>query len=200
MDDIAQIEERLARALDRLETRVEALRAPGGEEDENEIARLSRALGDEQEAMAQLEARYDRLRRRNLAQARRHEVELEEAELRAEEAEAVAERVLAANGRLREAAEALRAQVVAGQVEGVGINRLMREEIISLTLARQADRDALDALMERLAPLAGAPEDDEGEEPGDDAPGAKGETPTYEAPEDGGAQTAGPDGAKEEET
>ena len=161
MDDIGEIEERLGNALDRLETRIAALRAPAGEEDESEVARLSRALDDEREAMAQLEARYDRLRRRHLLQARMHEVAVEEAELRAEAAEERADRLAQANERLRDAAEAVRKAALKDDADPTGINRLMREEIVSLRDARQADRDALDALMERLAPLAG---DDDGEE------------------------------------
>ena len=162
MDDIADIEERLGAALGRIGAKLEALRAPAGEEDESEVARLSRALEDEREAMAQIEARYDRLRRRHLAEARRHEVEVEAAEICAEAAEERANRLAEANERLREAAETVRVAALDGGADGIGINRLMREEIVSLRDARQDDRDALDALMEKLAPLA------EGEDDGDE--------------------------------
>ena len=147
MDDITEIESRLRRALERIETRLD------DEDGAGEAARLRDELTGEREAMAQLTERYELVRKRHAARLKVLEAEIEEAEARADAAEAQSARLLAANQRLRDAAEKVRVAAQEGSVVSGDVDALLREEVSALNEAREADRASLDALLEELAPF-----------------------------------------------
>lgn len=167
MQDITELQQRLAAALDRIEADVEQLARPAPEPEQApepeaprgpDVAQLEADLAAERELVQQLEERLRSTRDRQEARIAAIEADLRTAhDLLAEMEED--------RGRLRGAAEGLAAtcealrQANAGNVgDAELVNAAMATEIEALSALRRSDRSELDAV---LALFAAATEDEE---------------------------------------
>jgi len=154
MADVAELEKRIAAALDRIGAGLSALSgggAPGGGGDE--LASLQEILETERTANAQLEQRVVAIKEKQEKLVAMLEAEV--ARLREESTahEAAIQQVKRVNHRLRENNRALRE----ANRQGVGnpelINAGMVAELDALRATHDSDRAELDAILVELKPL-----------------------------------------------
>jgi chromosome segregation ATPase len=160
MSDIAELERRIAAALDRIGSGVEGLSAESGnaeaearDEDIAEISRLSDALAAEKDANAQLEARVKDLREKQdtVIGALQDEVQKLRDEMTRHDSEL--HRIKRVNDQLRANNSSLREANEAGVSDPHLINKAMLSELEALRVSHEADRAEMDAILDELKPL-----------------------------------------------
>lgn len=163
MNDIAELERRIAFAMERIAKGIENLDkaagapAPAGDAPEaagaDEIETLRTQLSEEKLANAQLEERVRALRQKQEAQATRSEAELVTLRETMEQLDAELARLRKANAQLQDSNAALRAANQAGVGEPHLINKSMMAELESMRAARQVDLAEVQAIKGALVPL-----------------------------------------------
>jgi galactokinase len=162
MADVAELEKRIAAALDRIGAGLSALSAagsPGGSSggspdgDADELASLQEILETERTANAQLEQRVVAIKEKQEKLVAMLEAEV--ARLREETAagEAAVQNVKRVNHRLRENNRALREANRQGVGDAELINAGMVAELDALRATHDSDRAELDAILVELKPL-----------------------------------------------
>ncbi len=162
MSDIAELERRIAAALDRIGSGVEGLSAETGEaeaeagardEDIAEISRLTEALAVEKDANAQLEARVTDLRDKQdtVIGALQDEVQKLREEMIRHDSDV--QRIKRVNAQLRANNSSLREANEAGVSDPHLINKAMLSELEALRVSHEADRAEMDAILDELKPL-----------------------------------------------
>ncbi len=143
MSELAELERRIADALDRIGAGIEKIdtSAPEPVVDEAQVAELTEALEAERTANVQLEERLKTLRRQS--EARIKELEDEAGDLKAAAAE-TAEQLRQARHELQAARQAA--------ANGPDIDAL-EAELSGLRKVRDADRAELDDILASLKPL-----------------------------------------------
>ncbi len=154
MNQIEELQSRIASAMERIGSGLEMLEAPRGDPEPD--PELVAQLEEEKLVTAQLEERLRAIKARHAGELARLAGEQEK------QAQAMAlldmdvQRLRLANDLLREANEALRA----ANQEGVGdpglINKAMLAELESLRAARATDAAEAGAVLSRLEPLLAA--------------------------------------------
>ena len=165
MNDIAELERRIAFAMERIAKGIENLdkaavasapagdTAPPADADADEIGTLRTQLAEEKLANAQLEERVRALRQKQEAQAARSEAELVTLRETMEHLDAELARLRKANAQLQDSNAALRAANQAGVGEPHLINKSMMAELESMRAARQVDLAEVQAIKGALVPL-----------------------------------------------
>jgi DNA repair exonuclease SbcCD ATPase subunit len=178
MNDIAELERRIAYAIERISKGIEALdragpastqpvaaqpimdrpapeaaAAAGPSVDANEVAALRQALEDERLANAQLEERLRALKQKNEARAAQAEAEIEATRASLRQLDSELSRLRKANEQL----QASNADLRAANEQGVGephlINKSMMAELDSLRASRLVDLAEAKAIRDALQPL-----------------------------------------------
>ena len=169
MNEIDELQRRIAAAMDRVARGVEAMGqaapepAPAAEAPAGPNENMAEALEEERTANAQLTERLRVLRQKNEAELSDLRQEAEELRQRLTEGESAfgrldteLQRVRRANAQLSEACAALQE----ANAEGVGephlINKAMMAEREALRAARAAEAAEAEAILAALAPLVGA--------------------------------------------
>ena len=168
MNDIAELERRIAYAMERIAKGIEALdraapptatppAAPVADAaalaDPDELETLRAQLSEERLANAQLEERVRALRQKQEAQAEQAEASLAATRETMTQLDAELSRLRKANEQLQASNAALRAANEAGVGEPHLINKSMLAELESLRAARQADLAEAQAIREAIKPL-----------------------------------------------
>jgi chromosome segregation ATPase len=146
MSDIAELERRVSRALDRISDAVARIPAGGGED-------LSEALAAEREANAQLEARVAAIKERQETKVAMLEAEVRELRAALLERDAQVQRMREVNAGLRHSNAALREANAAGLADATLVNAAMEAEIAALRAGADARRAEIDEILSRLEPL-----------------------------------------------
>jgi DNA repair exonuclease SbcCD ATPase subunit len=160
MSDIAELERRIAAALERIDAGLDALAVvpapePAELRDEAEILRLTEALEAERAANAQLTERVRAIREKQDATVGALEGKLERLTGQLNAATEDVERLKRLNGELAESNRALGAAAEAGVADPGLIDRALRTELDALRAARQAEIAEMDDILAELKPLIG---------------------------------------------
>jgi chromosome segregation ATPase len=146
MSDIAELERRVSRALDRISDAVARIPAGGGED-------LSEALAAEREANAQLEARVAAIKERQETKVAMLEAEVRELRAALLDRDAEVQRMREVNAGLRDSNAALREANAAGLADASLVNAAMEAELAALRATADARRAEIDEILARLEPL-----------------------------------------------
>jgi chromosome segregation ATPase len=146
MSDIAELERRVSRALDRISDAVAQIPAGGGED-------LSEALAAEREANAQLEARVAAIKERQETKVAMLEAEVRELRAALLDRDAEVQRMREVNAGLRDSNAALREANAAGLADASLVNAAMEAELAALRATADARRAEIDEILARLEPL-----------------------------------------------
>lgn len=146
MSDIAELEDRVSRALDRIAEAVSRI-PPGGGED------LSEALAAEREANAQLEARVAAIKERQETRVAALEAEVRDLRAALLDRDGHIQRMREVNAGLRRSNASLREANAAGLGDAALVNSAMEAEIAALRAADEARRAEIDEILARLEPL-----------------------------------------------
>jgi chromosome segregation ATPase len=146
MSDIAELEARVSRALERISEAVARIPA-GGRED------LSAALAAEREANAQLEARVAAIKERQETKVASLEAEVRELRAALLDRDGQIQRMRAVNEGLRQSNAALREANAAGLADAGLVNAAMEAEVAALREGDAARRAEIDEILSRLEPL-----------------------------------------------
>ncbi len=160
MSDIAELERRIAAALERIDTGLDALAAspapePAEPQDEAETLRLTEALEAERVTNAQLTERVRAIREKLDATVGALESKVERLTGQLTAATEDVERLKRLNGELADSNRALAAAAEAGVADPGLIDRAMRTELAALRAARQAEIAEMDGILAELKPLIG---------------------------------------------
>jgi DNA repair exonuclease SbcCD ATPase subunit len=168
MNDIAELERRIAYAMERISKGIEALDraapaagAPAAAPvaDAAEVAGLKQALEDERLANAQLEERLRTLRQKQDLHTARAEAEMEAMRNALRTLDAELSRLRKANEQLQMSNAELRAANEQGLGEPHLINKSMMAELDSMRAARLVDLAEAKAIRDALQPLLESPEE-----------------------------------------
>ncbi|MAM61200.1 hypothetical protein [Maritimibacter sp. UBA3975] len=158
MSDISELQARIANALDRIGTGLDALAQPapdtGG--DPAEVAALRAQLEDERTANAQLEERVRTIREKQDSTVETLAGEVERLTRLLATQEETASRLARVNTELRSNNAALREAISAGVAEPHLVNKSMMAELDALRAAQSADRAELDAVLGELDAMIAA--------------------------------------------
>ena len=146
MSDIAELERRVARALDRISDAVAQMQ-PGGGED------LAEALAAEREANAQLEARVAAIKERQETKVAGLEAEVRELRAALLDRDGQLQRMREVNEGLRQSNAALREANASGLADAALVNAAMEAEVAALRATSDARRAEIDEILARLEPL-----------------------------------------------
>jgi chromosome segregation ATPase len=146
MSDIAELEGRVSRALDRISDAVARMRVEGGED-------LALALAAEREANAQLEARVAAIKERQETKVAGLEAEVRDLRAALLERDGQLQRMREVNEGLRQSNETLREANASGLADAALVNSAMEAEIASLRATADASRTEIDEILSRLEPL-----------------------------------------------
>jgi chromosome segregation ATPase len=146
MSDIAELERRVSRALDRISTAVAQMPAGGGED-------LAAALAAEREANAQLEARVAAIKERQETKVAGLEAEVRELRAALLDRDGQVQRMREVNEGLRASNAALREANASGLADAALVNSAMEAEVAALRAAAEARRAEIDEILARLEPL-----------------------------------------------
>lgn len=175
MDDIAELEGRITRALDRIRAGVEGMAAAAGAVDapaalvpaapsldaeavaaaEAEREALEQRLEEEKRASAALEERVAKLKARQDEKIAGLEAALKEGRGRLVSLGEEMDRIRQHNSELRAVAESLREAMAKDVAEPHLVNKAMLAEIDSLKTLRETEAAEIDAVIAELRPLAG---------------------------------------------
>lgn len=166
MDDIAELEGRITRALDRIRAGVEGIAAAAPEAEaavdpgavaaaEAERAELEQRLDEEKQASAALEERVAKLKARQDEKIAGLEAALKEGRGRLASLGEEMERIKQHNAELRAVAESLREAMAKNVAEPHLVNKAMLAEIDSLKALRETEAAEIEAVIAELRPLAG---------------------------------------------
>ncbi len=145
MSDIAELEQRITAALERIDTGVGEL-AQGGSADSAELEALKEALEAEKTANAQLEERVAAIKEKQDTTIREMEQRIEDLSAKLEEKEQETKRLIMVNAQLRENKET---------VNGAEDTAALQAELDALRQARKADLAEVENIMAELKPLIG---------------------------------------------
>jgi len=154
MSDIAEIGERLVKAIDRIGAGVSALEAGTGADHSEELGTLRAQLEDERTTNAQLEARVAAISAKlddGPAEDSAAKVAAQAEEIAALDAELQALR--ASNVELRDILETLRTAAMDGAADAEMINTALMAEVDALKAQRGADAAELSAILSELKPV-----------------------------------------------
>jgi chromosome segregation ATPase len=146
MSDIAELEGRVSRALDRITDAVSRIPRGGGED-------LSEALAAEREANAQLEARVAAIKERQETKVAALEAEVRELRAALLDRDGQLQRMREVNAGLRESNATLREANAVGLGDAALVNSAMEAEIAALRATDDARRVEIDEILARLEPL-----------------------------------------------
>jgi chromosome segregation ATPase len=146
MSDIAELEARVSRALDRISEAVARMPAGGGED-------LAAALAAEREANAQLEARVAAIKERQETKVAGLEAEVRELRATLLDRDGQLQRMREVNEGLRRSNAALREANAAGLADAALVNSAMEAEVAALRTTAEARRAEIDEILARLEPL-----------------------------------------------
>lgn len=153
MNEIDELQARLAAALDRVAHGVETLGSGGAALDE-----LKRELDDEKTLTAQLEERLKTLKERQAAELASLAEQMQDTRAKVDAMDLEMQRLRQAITQLREANMALREANEEGVADPHLINKSMLLELESLRAARAAETAEASAILSALTPiLAGEP-------------------------------------------
>ncbi len=154
MTDVTELEQRIAAALDRVESGLAALSGGGAlPSDADEAASLREALEAERAVNAQLEARVQAIREKQERLVGTLEAEVGRLRREMHRQEAEVARLKRVNAQLRQNNRALREANRKGVGDAALINTAMEAELDALREVRDADRAELDAIIGELRPL-----------------------------------------------
>ena len=154
MTDVTELEQRIAAALDRVESGLAALSGGGAQpSDAEEAASLREALEAERAVNAQLEARVQAIREKQERLVGTLEAEVGRLRREMHRQEAEVARLKRVNAQLRQNNRALREANRKGVGDAALINTAMEAELDALREVRDADRAELDAIIGELRPL-----------------------------------------------
>ncbi len=159
MSEIAELERRLASALDRIGAGVAKLETPAvsgdteGEDLSAKVAELETALASEKEANAQLEERVKALKDRQDHMVADLSKTAEDAREKVAEFEASIEALRESNADLSETNDRLRTALAASTAEPELINRAMQAELDALRAVRRAETAEVGAILAELKPI-----------------------------------------------
>ena len=146
MSDIAELERRVSRALDRISDAVARIPAGGGED-------LAEALAAEREANAQLEARVAAIKERQETKLAALESEVRELRAALLDRDGHLQRMREVNAGLRVSNSALREANAAGLADAALVNSAMEAEVAAFRATDEARRAEIDEILARLEPL-----------------------------------------------
>ena len=146
MSDIAELESRVSRALDRISAAVARMPAGGGED-------LAAALAAEREANAQLEARVAAIKERQETKVAGLEAEVRSLRAALLDRDGQLQRMRAVNEGLRQSNAALREANAAGLADAALVNAAMEAEVAALREGDAARRAEIDEILSWLEPL-----------------------------------------------
>lgn len=157
MQDIVELERRIAAALDRIGRGIEGLApaAPAAMVDEGEVARLREALEEERFANAQLNEKLKTLKERAVpgqtqaVMAAKVERMTKQLDVQGLELQRMRKTVV----QLRETLRALREAVSEGMPDAAMINRALLAETEALRATRLTELSMLDEILDELDPL-----------------------------------------------
>lgn len=166
MTDLPELQTRIASALARIKTGLDAVPAqaaavaPEHEEpsqpapvDSAEIAELNARLDEERTANAQLEERVKLLKERQDGKLAELESNVDASRARAARMDRELQRLRQVNAELRDINSQLREAVTAGVAEPHLINKAMLAELEALRATRAADAAEMDAILQELTPI-----------------------------------------------
>lgn len=161
MSEIAELESRIAAALDRIREGVAPLVLPGpvvepqeaGEDPVAKIAALEAQLDEERTVNSQLEARVGGLKERQDSMVADLRSEVDGLRATGAEAEEQLSRLQAVNAELRELIGKLRTALSENVADPDLVNAALQAEVTALEAARSADRAELDAILADLRPM-----------------------------------------------
>lgn len=163
MNDITELEGRLAAALDRIGAGLDGLARVAAEDDDTgtpeaaadpaELEALRRELEAEREVTAQLEERVRAVRSAQDDRVAELEAALAASEARVAPLQEDRQRLKQVNKQLRNSNVALRKANAAGLADAELINHALEAELAGLRAAQQSDSEELDAIITDLAPL-----------------------------------------------
>ncbi len=154
MTDVTELEQRIAAALDRVESGLAALSGGGAQpSDAEEAASLREALEAERAVNAQLEARVQAIREKQERLVGTLEAEVGRLRREMHRQEAEVARLKRVNAQLRQNNRALREANRKGVGDAALINTALEAELDALREVRDADRAELDTIIGELRPL-----------------------------------------------
>lgn len=159
MNDIIELEGRIASALGRIRRQVDAMTPAAPTEtvshDAEEVASLTARLDEERTANAQLEERVKALKDRqdSMLAGLASQAEADKAKLATMDVEL--QRLQAVNAELRAVASEMRKALQDEVADAELVNRAAAAELEAVSAARDADRVEVDAILSELAPLIG---------------------------------------------
>lgn len=173
MSDIAQLEQRITSALDRIRRGIENLPAqsvaPSGSEasirptaadappesaaTQAQVAELTARLDEEKTANAQLEERVRLLKQRQDGKLAELESNVDAGRTRASRMDRELQRLRQVNAELRDINGQLREAVSAGISEPHLVNKAMLAELEALRATRASDAAEMDMILDELTPI-----------------------------------------------
>jgi len=159
MDDISELERRIAAALERIGAGLEPGRgaagtaSPPSDGDDTRIAELQEALDAERTANAQLNERVKAIRDRQETTVAGLERKLDQATRQLDAQGLEVQRLKKVNVGLREALRSLQEAQAAGVPDPHLINKAMLAELEALRAARTAEMAEMDEILKELTPL-----------------------------------------------
>ena len=157
MDEIIELEGRIAAALGRIRRQVDAIPAPsgGGAGGADTVVALRARLDEERTVNAQLEERVRALKARQDSKLAGLEAQVEADRDRLSGLDAELQRLQAVNAALRAVAAEMRRALQAEVAEPELINRAAVAELEAVTAARTADLAEMEAILAELVPWIG---------------------------------------------
>ena len=151
MSDISELEARIQSALGRIEGGLGNLGAKSDAAPaDNDLAK---ALEEEKEVTAQLEARLTAVREKHLNRQKVAAEKLDETSKSLDEVRTKAQTLRATNERLRASNEELRKANEENGADPHLINKSMMEELAAMKAARKSELAEMDAIMAEMKPM-----------------------------------------------
>ncbi len=154
MNDISELESRIAAALDRAGRALDQISAVSTEPVESsDAAALKEELDAERVANAQLEERVRAIKEKQETTLAALEAEVSRLRQSVTEKDGSVQRMRAVNSELRQSNQAMRDAISQGLADPHLVNRSMMSELESLRATRDADRAELDDILAALEPV-----------------------------------------------
>ena len=154
MNDISELESRIAAALERAGRALDQISAVSTEPVESsDAAALKEELDAERVANAQLEERVRAIKEKQETTLAALEAEVSRLRQSVTEKDGSVQRMRAVNSELRQSNQAMRDAISQGLADPHLVNRSMMSELESLRATRDADRAELDDILAALEPV-----------------------------------------------